>query len=140
MLRVRRWLQNQVKRVANIGIKLPLEAGELRTAERAILVYVQGQNFGQEIIDAAMDGNATPKPQPSRRGSLRSLRPLLLDEELLCIGGRLRKANISERQKHPVILPKFHHIVDLIVKEQHEMSGHTGREHVFCLSSDSATG
>ena len=80
-----------------------------------------------------MDGNATPKPQPSRRGSLRSFRPLLLDEELMCIGGRLRKANISERQKHPVILPKFHHIVDLIVKEQHEMSGHMGREHVLSL-------
>ena len=96
-------------------------------------MYIQAQNFSQEILDAAMDGNAMPKPRPSRRGSLCSLQPLLLDEELLCIGGRLSKAKISERQKHPVILPKFHHIVDLIVREQHEMSGHTGREHVLSL-------
>ena len=73
MLRVRRWLQNRVKKVANIDIKLPLEAGELRTAERAILMYIQAHNFSQEILDAAMDGNAMPKPRPSRRGSLCSL-------------------------------------------------------------------
>ena len=31
------------------------------------------------------------------------------------IGGRLKKASMSQRVKHPVVLPKFHHIVDLTI-------------------------
>ena len=37
------------------------------------------------------------------------------------------------KRKHPVIIPKFHHIAELIVKEYHESHGHTGREHVLSL-------
>ena len=60
-----------------------------------------------------------------------------LDPELrdgvLCVGGRLRHAPIEEERRHPVMLPKKHHVVDLIVRHYHLLSGHSGQEQVLSL-------
>ena len=52
---------------------------------------------------------------------------------LLCVGGRLSLAPIQEESKYPVILAKRHHVVDLIVRHYHLISGHSGKEHVLSL-------
>ena len=50
-----------------------------------------------------------------------------------CVGGRLSLAPIQEESKHPVIQLKRHHVVDLIVRHYHLISGHSGKEHVLSL-------
>ena len=70
----------------------------------------------------------------SRLKSLQKLDPVVASDGLLRVGGRLRSSvSISEQAKHPVILPKSHHVVDLIVRHMHEIHGHVGKEHVLSL-------
>lgn len=59
--------------------------------------------------------------------------PLLSSEGLLRVGGRIRNAPISDRMRHPIILPKNNRVVELIVQHVHETSGHSGREYVLSL-------
>ena len=40
---------------------------------------------------------------------------------------------IHDEAKNPVILPKQHHVVDLIVSYYHARSGHSGLEHVLSM-------
>ena len=79
---------------------------------------------------------AVPEP-PSSLCVKKSSSILKLDPELrgglLCVGGRLRQAPIEEKQRHPVILPKKHHVVDLIIRHYHLLSGHSGQEYVLSL-------
>ena len=61
---------------------------------------------------------------------LARLDPRLVDG-LIRVGGRLTNSSLSEDAKHPIVLPKRHHVVDLIVQQTHEQAGHAGREHVL---------
>jgi hypothetical protein len=52
---------------------------------------------------------------------------------ILCVGGRLEHASIPSESKHQMILPKSHHVVNLIIQHYHEMAGHSGKEYVLSL-------
>ena len=56
-----------------------------------------------------------------------------LHDGLLCVTGRLRHPPIEQEQRHHEILPKKHHVVDLIVRHYHLLSGHSGQEYVLSL-------
>ena len=101
-----------------------LTVADLRDAELAIFRYVQKTSFAQECATLEVSGCV-------RSGS--SLAPLdpVFVNGLIRVGGRLTNTPLSESQKHPVILPKCHHVVDLIVQQVHEQVGHAGREHVL---------
>ena len=54
-----------------------------------------------------------------------------MEDGLLRVGGRLSRSSLPQEAKHPVILPKDSHVTRLILRELHEMSGHSGRNHVM---------
>ena len=59
---------------------------------------------------------------------LAKLKPVLA-ERVLCVGGRLEEAVVlSYDEKHPIILPKKHHVSKLIVRHCHQSLAHAGRE------------
>ena len=43
----------------------------------------------------------------------------------------MQNAPIPTEVKHPVLLPKKHHVTDLIVRKYHKELAHAGREHVL---------
>ncbi|XP_038072072.1 uncharacterized protein LOC119740739 [Patiria miniata] len=43
------------------------------------------------------------------------------------VGGRIRRADLPPNFKHPTILPRNHHITELIIRHCHEVAGHQGR-------------
>ncbi len=51
--------------------------------------------------------------------SLSSLHPVRSSSGVLCVGGRLKYAPIAEASKYQMILPKHHHVVNLIIKHYH---------------------
>ena len=113
----------------------------MKVAEREILKYVQRRSFPDEIKILKSTGTANEKigNQPQSRTNLIKkssaickLDPRLIDG-LLLVGGRLRSAAIPEHAKHQVILPKDHHVSNLIIQYCHLASGHSGREHVLSL-------
>ena len=57
----------------------------------------------------------------------------MLHSGIMCVGGRLTNDLITDEAKHQMLLPKSHHVVDLIVKCYHEECGHSGKEHVLAL-------
>ena len=57
----------------------------------------------------------------------------MLVDGVLLVGGRLEKAVIlSWDEKHPMVLPKRHHVSQLIVRHYHECAAHSGREQTLC--------
>lgn len=66
--------------------------------------------------------NVIPKASP-----LRKLNPIVDADGLLRVGGRIPLADIPWEEKHPIIVPKKHHIAILIVRHYHENVAHQGR-------------
>ena len=95
---------------------------ELREATLLIMRLVQAQSFPEELRD--FKANKVVK-SCSR---LAKLKPVLA-EAVLRVGGRLEESVVlSYDEKHPIILPKKHHVSQLIVRYCHESLAHAGRE------------
>ena len=102
----------------------PINMTELEAAALAIIRYIQGCVFPGEMTNLQKQ---CPLKSASR---LLNLDPVLVDG-VLRVGGRLKNCPISNSRKHPIILPKSHHVVTLIIQDAHEKVGHCGREHVL---------
>jgi hypothetical protein len=93
--------------------KLKMTVAVMKRAELAIFDYLQ-QNY------------LTPNLK-----DLRNLSPVRLDDGLLHVGGRLSNAPIPAQARFPVILPAHHHVTDLIIRDVHVTTGHSGVERVL---------
>ena len=111
----------------------PITVTELRDAEHAILNYVQRQFFKQECDGLNnMTQPTTSKHKALKSSSIQKLDPVIL-QGLLRVGGRLKRASLDTDAKHPIILPKDHHVAKLIVLHYHHVSGHSGVEYTLSL-------
>ncbi|XP_064082740.1 uncharacterized protein LOC135198761 [Macrobrachium nipponense] len=95
-------------------------------AERAIIMYVQREAFGDEVKALSRElsvGKSSP---------IYKLDPFLDSEDgLLKVGGRIRRSDIPQSAKHPILLPKKHHVTTLLIRHEHELLAHSGRNHVL---------
>jgi hypothetical protein len=105
------------RQVANC--RQPLTVSELKDAEMQIISLVQRETFPNEM-KALQNGNKI-----DRSSCLFRLEPLLNNYGVLEVGGRLPTSF--------AIIPKNHHVAVLIVRHYHEVSGHSGKEHVLSL-------
>ena len=108
------------------GEETGLTVSDLSEAERVVLRYVQS-GLAEYPGESCDDG-----PIEVRRSSpLSKLHPQMRNG-LLVVGGRLdRSQSIYQGEKHPVILPRKHHVTRLVIREAHERVGHEGRDHTF---------
>ena len=111
----------------------------MRDAEVSIIKRVQEGHFREEIESLAAiknhEENSSPRPKPNcvkKSSSVFGLDPVLIDG-ILRVGGRLRRASLPQDAKHQIILPKNHHVTNLIIRHYHLMCGHSGREYVLSL-------
>ncbi|XP_067282594.1 uncharacterized protein [Pseudorasbora parva] len=100
--------------------ELPRSLDELSQAREVIIRAVQRKAFGKEFEALERD-----KPIPIN-SCLRRLNPIL-QNGLICIGGRLKNADVEIDQKNPVILPKDNHVSLLLVRHHHSLVKHQGR-------------
>lgn len=119
ILRAKERLINKIRRKPEKIMKLSLTVEEIERAELSVIKYVQDDCFGEEI--RSLQSNIAIK----KCSSIYRLEPMLTPDGILRVGGRL--------QSHPVILPRKHHVVDLIVRDCHIHNCHVGREHVMSL-------
>ena len=110
---------------------------ELRQAEMVMIRAVQSECFADEIESVEVTGGshdmddctrARQKRNATKKSNLHRLDPFLDDQGVLRVGGRLRRSNLSFPEKHPVLLPKGHHLSHLVVRHQHEKVHHQGRQ------------
>ncbi|XP_006815917.1 uncharacterized protein LOC102804413, partial [Saccoglossus kowalevskii] len=107
----------------------PLTVHELSIATTDICRIVQRSSFPREF--ASPQKILSEKPDAEGYVSpLRKLNPKL-ENGVLHVGGRLVNAPISQQARHPIILPRNHHVTELIVQHYHEQQGHIGPNQVL---------
>ena len=119
-----------------------INVDEIDRAEKEVLKFVQRQSFQEEMSRLEQKGGGSGD-NSSKRSKEKELvvkktsaiykLALMKIDGLLYVGGRLTQASIPNAAKHQLILPKKHHVVDLIVRHYYLKSGHSGLEHVLSL-------
>ena len=116
LIRVKDALHHKVKK-----IKTRLTVQEVKSAEVVLVKHVQGQFYKKE-----MECLKKEKPVASS-SSLIDLLPILNEDGLLCVGGRLKHATVEESMKNPIILPYRSVLSKLIARWYHDVA-HLGTE------------
>ena len=118
----------------------PISVPEIREAERSIVKYVQEKHFKEEIESLKRNQDVVtvipsqrPKEGSVKRGSsIFGLDPVQVDR-ILVVGGRFGHASLPEDVEREIILPKDHHVTNLIVWHYDFASSHSEREYVLSL-------
>ncbi|XP_076661131.1 uncharacterized protein LOC143365016 [Halictus rubicundus] len=93
---------------------------ELERANEIIIKSTQTNAFSEEI--AALKSKAGLNP----KSKLLSLNPFIDEQGILRVGGRLQYSDLEYNTKHPILLPKSHHITDLIIRDIHIRNCYSG--------------
>ncbi|UYV85166.1 hypothetical protein LAZ67_X004794 [Cordylochernes scorpioides] len=100
--------------------KVPLTTRELTKAIQVLVKSIQQVEFFTEI-------------KLLKSNKLTSLNPFLDTQGLLRVGGRLKYSYLNENQKFPLLLPKNHHITNLIIDDIHRKYLHAGPQLVLSI-------
>ncbi|XP_068246539.1 uncharacterized protein [Palaemon carinicauda] len=89
-------------------------------------MYVQREVFGDEVKALSRElsvGKSSP---------IYKLDPFFDSEDgLLKVGGRIRRSDIPQSAKHPILFPKKHHVTTLLIRHEHELLAHSSRNHIL---------
>ena len=100
---------------------------DLAAAEELIIRDVQ-----KEVYDKEMRSLRAGETLPTSN-KLASLCPFIGDDQIVRVGGRLKKADVPYNAKHPIILPGNHHVTKTLIEWTHRRKGHVACEHVLSL-------
>ena len=92
-----------------------------RQAEIVIIKSLQKEAYGEEIECIQH------KKKMAKASGLLKLSPIIDPQGLLCVGGRLEQGELTNEEKHPVILPGQHYVTTLVVEQLHHEIKHQGR-------------
>ena len=121
LLRFMKALPSKVPKVSSGIAKEIATVKELRHAEVQLVKYVQSQQFG-DVISKLREKSLSKKVCSV---AMLKLNPILC-KGVVRVGGRMSSAPVDFSLRHPVILPKDSHFTDLVVRQYHELSGHSG--------------
>ena len=114
-----------------------LSVQEMKTAEKQIFKHVQRSSFADVVKALQRLGQShSPRQMTSELKnlktpkSMRKLHPVLDNDGIIRVRGRLENAPVEYETKHPINLP-YHHVTDLIILQHHQRAGHLGQEYVL---------
>lgn len=105
--------------------RVTITRAHLEFAERKVLISLQVIHFSDDIKKIKNKEQCSP--------SLQRLHPFLDEEGLIRVGGRLSNATVDYMQKHPYVLPRHDHVVNMIVDYFHKKHLHAGPELLMSL-------
>lgn len=114
-----RFINNAKIKESTARQKGDLSIDELNNSFHAIIKLTRLEAFSRDFHSLSHDGSV------KCTSTLLNLNPFL-DSDLIKVGGRLAHADIAESKKHPIILPKNHHISKIIVRDAHINLMHAG--------------
>ncbi|XP_042236996.1 uncharacterized protein LOC121876124 [Homarus americanus] len=120
------WWLGSSTRTADLRLKLKrLSTEELQSAEQTIIRLVQKEAYEKEI-------QTVIKGELPKDNKLYKLEPYLDERTLLRSKGRIKGTLLGRSGEEPILLPRDHHITEIILREMHEeRAGHAGREHTM---------
>lgn len=114
----------------------PVDIEEIGHAEMAIIRCLQHEHFKEELkvlSTLQTNGEFTDRRRAKQHNlnlekcsSLYRLDPHLDANDIIRVGGRLRRANMPEVSKHPVIITRRSHVTNLILQYCHQVTKHQG--------------
>ena len=110
-----------VARRKRTGEQSEKSVANLHATEQFVIRMVQ-KEFYPEEYDNLRKGKAV-----SASSSLSSLHPFMGEDNLLRVGGRISKSDLTANEKHPVIIPKKSHVAILLFRHFHLKIHHQGR-------------
>ena len=110
-------VQGKPSTTASAKLSVPL----LDRAKFMIIKNVQREVYEEEL-SRLNNSEVLPKTR-----LLLKLCPVIDNDGLLRVGGRLERASLSYEESHPLILPSSHHITSLLIRHYHERVQHQGR-------------
>lgn len=122
LLKVTSWIRRFGHNSRNPGDKLlsPVLSPQERQESLLLWVrFVQAAHFEKEI-----ETLKTGKIKLS--GAVSKLNPFLDKSGLLRVGGRLRHSSLPYGARHPLLLPKEGHLIQLLVTDRHIGNSHAG--------------
>lgn len=102
----------------------PINADDMIKAELEIIRAIQNVYFSQYV------SNITSSKGLTR--AFAKLKPFI-DNGIIRVGGRISNANEDYDYKHPMLLPRRDHIVNLLVDHYHRRHLHTGPETLISI-------
>ena len=106
-----------------------LSVEDVNNAEMMLIKHVQRKYFAHEI--QILKGHAS-KSKLKRTSKLFKLDPILQDD-VIRVGGRLHKSDLTYEAKHQIILPKTSRVSELILRKTHEQVGHLGKNAILSV-------
>jgi hypothetical protein len=91
----------------------PLSTTELNDANNSIMKLLQENSWSPEL--GLLRAGRAIKNSP-----LASLDPFIDNNGIMRVGGRIHNSQTNYEQKHPVLLPKNHHITEIIIQHFHK--------------------
>ena len=98
-----------------------LSVADVVKSENLIIRLLQDKHFSSEKESLRSNSKVM------KSSNIVKLDPFLDENQLLRVGGRLRRGCFQEQVKHPIILPKKEPIVQKIIAHHHEEIAHLGR-------------
>lgn len=126
LIRITSWMYRFIHNIrCKKNIKLtkldgPLTVRELFGSRMHWLRYAQSIEFSKEIY-ALCNGHPV-----SNKSRLKSLNPFIDQNNLIRVGGRLSKSQLTEQQKFPIVLPAHHKITKMLFIYEHKRLLHAG--------------
>lgn len=96
-------------------------SAELTKAEHIIIKAVQQEVYTEEVT-CIQKNQDLPASSP-----LKKLHPVVDEEGLLRVGGRITHSNLPADETHPLLIPGKHYVAVLLVRHHHESVKHQGR-------------
>ncbi|XP_063972042.1 uncharacterized protein LOC135159909 [Diachasmimorpha longicaudata] len=105
--------------------KGPIAVEEMDSALHGITYWVQRETFTPVIT---LLHKKNPGQKAAVLAPLAKLNPFLDERAVIRVGGRLRNSNVPYSQRHPMILPKKHHVTNLVIHQEHHRQLHAGAQ------------
>lgn len=112
-------LRDIVRRKQWKGTQLTVQA--ILEAEVFAIKSAQEAAYPKEIQTLLQKKNI------GKDSDIHTLNPYLAENGLLCVGGRLRRADPIQVERFPVLIPKHSHLARLIVRHYHQKIHHLGQ-------------
>ena len=107
-----------------------LRVKDLQTAELFLIKAAQSKAFPEEteaLATKSHQENGIVGKSVKRTSPIHRLKPIVDNDGVLRVGGRLHQTDLPYDVKHPVLLPKKAHLTDLVIRHFHQRTGHQGR-------------
>ncbi|GFV72375.1 integrase catalytic domain-containing protein [Trichonephila clavipes] len=126
LIRVIAWCKRYIKNCRSSRVAGVLTSKEVDDATKIVIQTVQESQFHSEI---QLLNKKHPLPNSSK---LLPLGIFLDTDGIIKVGGRLKNSSLSPIQKHPILLPKSHHLTNLVIQHFHHINLHSGPQLTLC--------